>query len=136
MSILIWSDRTRMVGPYEYTHTVRTVRVRSKYSYGLEHIQNKKRILYVELRNTLLTKIKPSSISREVYKHVDIFYKKNIYYLCINFPLTCMRNRSKNPLTKLWERTLIEFCWLIIPKWLIVLQCLKFAAYYKLLNII
>ena len=29
---------TRMVGPYEYTHTVRTVRVRSKYAYGLEHI--------------------------------------------------------------------------------------------------
>ena len=44
----IWSKypygpaRTRpyehTVGPYEYTHTVRTVRVRSKYAYGLEHI--------------------------------------------------------------------------------------------------
>ena len=38
--ILIRSDRTRMVGPYEYTYTVRTGRVRSKYSYGLEHIHN------------------------------------------------------------------------------------------------
>ena len=28
--------RTGMVGPYEYTHTVRTVR--SKYSYGREHL--------------------------------------------------------------------------------------------------
>ena len=35
----IRSDRMCMVGPYEYTPTVRTVRVRSKYVYGLEHIQ-------------------------------------------------------------------------------------------------
>jgi len=38
MSIRILSDRTRTVTPYEYTHMVRTVRVRSKYAYGLEQI--------------------------------------------------------------------------------------------------
>ena len=36
--ILIWSDHTRTVGPYEYTHMVMTIRVWSKYSYGPEHI--------------------------------------------------------------------------------------------------
>ena len=37
-SILVRSDRMRTVGPYEYTRTVWTVRVRSEYAYGLEHI--------------------------------------------------------------------------------------------------
>ena len=39
-------DRMHTVGPYEYTNTVRTVRVRSKYAYGLERI-------YLEMGNRL-----------------------------------------------------------------------------------
>ena len=37
-TIRVRSDHTRMVGPYEYTHMVMTIRVWSKYSYGPEHI--------------------------------------------------------------------------------------------------